>query len=68
MAHLILFFSRCERQENFFKLAGIAALFAEFVTVANGNQFSAVDDANTVGHFLGDAQLVRRNQHGHARK
>ena len=46
---------RRQRQENFFELAGIAALFAEFVPVADGNQFPTVDDADAVGHFLGDA-------------
>ena len=64
----LLFFTRRQRQENFFKLAGIAALFAEFIARADGDQFSAVDDADTVGHFLGDAQLMRGDEHGHARE
>ena len=64
----ILLLARRQRQENFFKLAGAAALFAQFLAGADGDQLPAVDDADAVGHFLGDAQLMRGDQHGHARE
>ena len=31
-----------QRQENFFKLAGVSVLFAKFIAVADGDEFSAV--------------------------
>src|SRR5580700_11657049 len=62
---VISLFTRRQRQENFFKLAGVAALFAKFVAVADGDESAAVDDADAVGHFLGHAQLMRGDEHGH---
>ncbi len=57
---------RRQRQESFLERAGRAALSPQFLARAHGDQFAAVDDADAVGHFLGDAQLVRGHQHGHA--
>jgi hypothetical protein len=42
-------------------------LLAELVAVADGDEFSTVDDADAVGHFLGHAQLMRGDEHGHTR-
>jgi hypothetical protein len=55
---------RRQRQENFFKLDGVATLFAQFIACADGDQFSAVDNADAVGHLFGDAQLMRGDEHG----
>ena len=35
---------------------------AEFIAVADRNQSAVVDDADAVGHFLGNAQLMRGHQ------
>jgi len=57
---------RRQCQENFFELAGTAALAAEFVAIAHRDQSSVVNDADAVRHFLRHAQLVRGDEHGHA--
>jgi hypothetical protein len=56
--------SQC--QEYVFEQAGSPTLFAEFIAVAHRNQSSVVNDADAVGHFLGHAQLMRGDEHGHA--
>jgi len=44
-----------------------AQLGLDIVAVADGDESAAVDDADAVGHFLGHAQLMSRDEHGHAR-
>jgi hypothetical protein len=56
--------SQC--QEYVFQRASGTALTAEFIAVAHGNQSSIVNDADAVRHFLGHAQLMRGDEHGHA--
>ena len=59
-------FARCQCQEYVFQRAGCATLMTQFIAVAHRNQFSVVNDADAVGNFLGHAQLMRGDEHGHA--
>ena len=53
-------------RKTFSKRAGFVRLGAQLVDGAEGDEFAVVDDADAVGHFLGDAELVGGKEEGHA--
>src|SRR5688572_16230354 len=49
-----------------FECAVHTALAAQFIAGADRDDASAMHDADAVGHFFGDAELVRGNENGHS--
>ena len=55
-----------ESEEDVFQGAGFAAFAAQFVAGADGDQPALMHNADTIGHFLGNAELMCGKQDGHA--
>jgi hypothetical protein len=61
-----LVFLGSEGEKGVFQRPGSATLQAQFLAGAEGDEAPLMDDADAVGHFLGDAQLVGGNENSHA--
>src|SRR5687767_15159662 len=57
---------RSECQEHLLERTGFAALFAQVIGRADGDQTALVNDPDAIGQFLGHAELVGGKEHGHA--
>src|SRR5262245_7535563 len=55
-----------QSEEGLFQSTGGAALLAQFVTRTHGDEAALMNDANAVGHFLRNAELVGGKEDGHA--
>ena len=53
-------------EEDIFQWPGFAAFTAKFFAAADSDEASLVHNADAVGHFFRDAQLVCRQQDRHA--
>src|SRR5436189_6285179 len=55
-----------ERRESLLEWARGAALVAQFFACADGNEAPLMNNADSVSHFFGDAELMGRKKNRHA--